>query len=152
MFAGSYVRPRGGEDTRLLCREFSETDKGLVVIVSRSHRGAQAEEFLSQYDSPTYIQMGSSLKFTKIAENEAQVYPRFAPTCEWDTAAPHVVLEEAGGAILQCGRCNAQGDLLEPWKEALAKNQPVVYNKEDDLNPFFIAYGKRTTTTTTTEI
>ena len=109
----------------------------------RRHRGPKLEEFLSRYSNPKYIQLGSALKFTKICENEAQVYPRMAPTCEWDTAAPHVVLSEAGGEILQCGRCTGEGELLEPWEEALGRNQPVCYNKESDLNPFFIAYGRR---------
>jgi 3'(2'), 5'-bisphosphate nucleotidase len=80
--------------------------------------------------------MGSSLKFTKIAENEAHIYPRLAPTCEWDTAAPHIVVTEAGGEIVHAGACLSDGTALEPLQEALEKNLPVIYNKENDLNPF----------------
>ncbi len=52
-------------------------------------------------------------------------------------------MTEAGGSVVQCGRCDREGNLLEDWREALARQQEVLYNKEDDLNPFFIAYGKR---------
>ena len=134
---------KGDVDVRLECKEFSDSDEGLTIVTSRRHTSAAAEEFLSHYTNPKFIQMGSSLKFTKIAENEAHIYPRMAPTCEWDTAAPHVVINEAGGEILQAGLCASDGTLLENWEEALKKGEPVVYNKENDLNPFFVAYGKR---------
>ncbi|QDZ25567.1 inositol monophosphatase [Chloropicon primus] len=140
---GSYVRTASGEETRLQCKAFREDAAGLGIIVSRRHMSKETEDFISRYDSPVFTQMGSSLKFTKIAENEAHIYPRMAPTCEWDTAAPHVVLSEAGGEVLQCGLCTSSGELLEDWKEVLVKQVPVVYNKENDLNPFFVAYGKR---------
>ena len=141
---GAYVRSSDDAETKLECKEFDESDKGLTIIVSRRHRSQESEDFVKRYDDPKFIQMGSSLKFTRIAENAAHVYPRMAPTCEWDTAAPHVIVTEAGGEVLQCGVCDADGVLQEPWEEALARQNPVVYNKENDLNPFFVAYGKRT--------
>lgn len=52
----------------------------------------------------------------QVAEGEAHVYPRLAPTCEWDTAAAHAIVEEAGGVVLQAGRCDGKGTLLEDWK------------------------------------
>ena len=66
-------------------------------------------------------------------------------TCEWDTAAPHLIVTEAGGSVVQCGRCDREGNLIEgeDWQRVLSLERPVLYNKEDDLNPFFIAYGKR---------
>ena len=142
---GSYVRgpEEDAQDVKLVCKEFSEQDEGLILIQSRRHKSKEAKDFVSKFKNPKFIQMGSSLKFTKIAENEAHIYPRLAPTCEWDTAAPHVVVTEAGGEIVHAGWCTADGEALEPLKDALEKNLPVLYNKENDLNPFFIAYGKR---------
>jgi hypothetical protein len=46
----------------------------------------------------------------------AHIYPRLAPTCEWDTAAAHAIVEEAGGVVLQAGLCDSKGQLLEDWK------------------------------------
>lgn len=46
----------------------------------------------------------------------AHVYPRLAPTCEWDTAAAHIIVDEAGGSVLQAGLCDSKGKLLEDWK------------------------------------
>ena len=71
------------------------------------------------------VSVGSSLKFLLIAEGEADLYPRMAPTCEWDTAAAHAVLEGAGGAV-----------------EAVDGTR-LVYGKDDILNPWFVAYGRR---------
>ena len=65
---------------------------------------------------------GSSLKLCLIAEGEADVYPRFAPTMEWDTAAGHAIIRAAGKEVYQAG-----------------KNEPLHYNKEELLNPWFIA-------------
>ena len=67
------------------------------------------------------VQAGSSLKFCRVAEGEADIYPRLALTCEWDTAAAQAVLEGAGGAVV-----NLQG-------------LPLRYGKADVLNPSFIA-------------
>ncbi len=67
------------------------------------------------------VQAGSSLKFCRVAEGEADIYPRLAPTCEWDTAAAQAVLEGAGGVVV-----DLQG-------------APLLYGKPDVLNPSFIA-------------
>jgi hypothetical protein len=52
----------------------------------------------------------------QVAEGSAHVYPRLAPTCEWDTAAAHIIVTEAGGEVLQAGLCDSKGTLLEDWK------------------------------------
>lgn len=52
----------------------------------------------------------------QVAEGAAHVYPRLAPTCEWDTAAAQAVVEEAGGSVVQAGRCDNKGVPLEDWK------------------------------------
>ncbi len=95
----------------------------LKVVVSRSHPGAEAEAFLRALGTYDTVQIGSSLKFCLVAEGSADIYPRFGPTREWDTAAGHCVLSSAGGAMT---------DL---------HGQPLRYNKPDLLNPPFIATG-----------
>jgi len=100
------------------------TAKNLKVVASRSHLNEETEEFLSSLDDPEIVSMGSSLKFLLVAENSANVYPRYAPTMEWDTGAAHAVVVAAGGKIYK-----------EPGR------QPFVYNKENLLNPHFLVIG-----------
>nr|WP_244459935.1 3'(2'),5'-bisphosphate nucleotidase CysQ [Roseomonas fluvialis] len=73
---------------------------GLVAVASRSHRDAQTEAFLGGLPVAGLRSVGSSLKFCLVAEGEADVYPRFGPTMEWDTAAGQAVLEAAGGRVV----------------------------------------------------
>jgi 3'(2'), 5'-bisphosphate nucleotidase len=72
---------------------------GLVAAVSRSHFDPQSQAFLDRLPVGGKIVCGSSVKFCRIAEGQADVYPRLAPTCEWDIAAGHAVLAAAGGAV-----------------------------------------------------
>lgn len=93
------------------------------VVASKSHLNTETQNFIAKLSGEIeLVQAGSSLKFLKIATGEADLYPRLAPTCEWDTAAAHAVLEGAGGKVLQATNL-----------------QPVVYGKKDILNPHFIA-------------
>ncbi len=73
---------------------------GLVAVASRSHRDAATEAFLAEQPIAGLRSVGSSLKFCLVAEGEADVYPRFGPTMEWDTAAGQAVLEAAGGRVV----------------------------------------------------
>ena len=73
----------------------------LVALASRSHADAQTEAFLARLPIEGRRAAGSSLKFCVLAEGEADVYPRFGPTMEWDTAAGDAVLRAAGGVVLQ---------------------------------------------------
>ncbi len=73
---------------------------GLTALVSRSHRDAQTEDFLARLNIRERADAGSSLKFCRVAEGAADVYPRFGPTMEWDTAAGDAVLRAAGGMVL----------------------------------------------------
>lgn len=95
---------------------------GLRVCVSRSHLTAATEAFLADFDAPEAVAMGSALKFCAIADGTIDVYPRHAPTMEWDTAAGQCIVEVAGGSVTDA---------------ALAT--PLTYNKPDLLNPFFVA-------------
>ena len=95
------------------------------VIGSRSH---SSKEFLNwvkkKFTNFELITIGSSLKFCILAEGKADIYPRFGPTSEWDIAAGHIILEEAGGKL------------------KTIDNKDILYNTKDDiLNPHFIAYG-----------
>ncbi|KIY99880.1 hypothetical protein MNEG_8083 [Monoraphidium neglectum] len=62
---------------------------------------------------------------------------------EWDTAAADIIVREAGGVVLYAGRCTGKGELLEDWKDAVLKERPLEYNKEDLLNPCFVVFGRR---------
>ncbi|MCW2237237.1 3'(2'),5'-bisphosphate nucleotidase CysQ [Azospirillum canadense] len=98
--------------------------EGLTVVASRSHgSGGEIEGFLSRYTVKDRVSCGSSLKFCTVAMGKADLYPRFGPTSEWDTAAGHAVLIGAGGRVEQ------------------SDGSPLVYGKADILNPNFIAYG-----------
>lgn len=95
----------------------------LRIMASKSHLNPQTQAIVDRYDSPILLQAGSSLKFCRIAEGLADLYPRLAPTCEWDTAAAQAILEGAGGGVYQL------------------TGEPLVYSKPEVLNPNFIALG-----------
>jgi 3'(2'), 5'-bisphosphate nucleotidase len=97
----------------------------IEVVGSRSHMSKETLDYISQLKTKgkdvDIVSKGSSLKFCLVAEGKADIYPRFAPTMEWDTAA--------GQAI-----CNAVG-IKVISKET---NKSLLYNKENLLNPWFI--------------
>ena len=72
---------------------------GLRVVASRSHLNEATRKFLENIEVSEYLSAGSSLKFCLLAEGKADLYPRLAPTMEWDTAAGQAVLEAAGGEV-----------------------------------------------------
>lgn len=113
-----------GKDVPVRSRTFSEKDQGLRLVASRSHRDADTEAFMSSFEQPVIRPSGSSLKIIRLATGDADIYPRFAPTMEWDTAAADIILQEAGGRMV-----HAETGL------------PLQYNKPDLLNPHFLAYG-----------
>ncbi len=99
--------------------------RAFTMVGSRSHMSTETAEYFEgvrmQHPDAEIISKGSSLKICMIAEGSADVYPRFAPTMEWDTAAGHAIVKEAGFEI------------IDP-----KTNAPLKYNKEDLLNPWFI--------------
>lgn len=129
--------------TRIQAAKFSMGDKGLTIVGSASHSSAATEEFISRFEEPKFQQLGSSLKLLMVAEGVAHLYPRLAPTCEWDTAAAHAIVTESGGVVLQAGKCDSKGAAVEDWKDVLPKEMNLVYNKEHPLNPYFVVYGQR---------
>lgn len=75
-------------------------EQGLTVVGSASHQVKDAmDAFLAEHKVHEMIAIGSSLKFCLVAEGQADIYPRFGPTCEWDIAAGHAVLSAAGGSV-----------------------------------------------------
>ena len=102
------------------------SEAGLTALVSHSHLDVETEAFLAKLKIAGRSSAGSSIKFLAIARGEADVYPRFGPTMEWDTAAGQAVLEAAGGSV------------------ADADGQPLRYGKVEQglRNPSFIAWGR----------
>lgn len=90
------------------------------VVGSRSHGANTFEAFCASLPEHERVAMGSSIKLCLVAEGEADLYPRLAPTCEWDTAAAQAVVTAAGGGVLNAHtleplRCNQQDSLLNPF-------------------------------------
>ena len=96
-----------------------------VIVGSRSHMSKETEAFfktkMNEKDNVDILSVGSSLKICMVAEGRADVYPRYAPTMEWDTAAGHAIVKFAGFTFLEY---NSENELI--------------YNKESLLNPWFI--------------
>lgn len=102
---------------------------GLTVVGSRSHITPEFTEFTKKLETGRgevhFVSAGSSLKFCLVAEGTADIYPRLGPTMEWDTAAGQVIMEEAGGRVVEA-----------------KSGRPLKYNKPDLKNPNFIAIGR----------
>lgn len=103
----------------------SHPHSGCIVVASRSHMNAETEDFIvrlkEKFHPVELTSIGSSLKICLVAEGQADIYPRFAPTMEWDTAAGHAIAKAAGKDLYR-----------EDGKT------PLTYNKENLLNPWFI--------------
>lgn len=90
----------------------------VIVAGSRSHRGKSLNQFLMNLKNYELLAVGSALKSCLVAEGKADIYPRLGPTSEWDTAAAHCIVEEAGGFVtdtnMQCLPYNSKESLLNP--------------------------------------
>lgn len=118
---GAFRRDGEGE---CLLHARRPADPPLRVAASRSHLDPRTAALMARMGATETVALGSSLKFCRIAEGGMDVYPRFGPTSEWDTAAGQAILEAAGGA------------LLDP------QGRPFRYNQRDTLlNGEFIALG-----------
>lgn len=110
-----------GRDLNEVKLNITNSDSVHTIVASRSHLSTETQEYISAYPKANLISMGSSLKFMLVAEGKAQVYPRFAPTMEWDTAAAQAIIEAAGGNVLN-----------------YPEMTPMKYNRENMLNGWFI--------------
>ena len=118
---GAFART-GDADQRLQTRR--PATPPLNVAASRSHRDARTQAMLDRLQGANEIALPSSLKFCRIADGRIDLYPRFGPTSEWDTAAGQVIVEQAGGIV------------HDP------RGRPFRYNQRDTLlNGDFIAAG-----------
>lgn len=103
----------------------SSNSETIKVVGSRSHMSMETEDFInslkSEYKNIEIVSKGSSLKFCMVAEGLADVYPRFAPTMEWDTAAGQAICEAVGLQVIS--------------KET---DKPLLYNRENLLNSWFL--------------
>jgi 3'(2'), 5'-bisphosphate nucleotidase len=119
-----YARRRGGawkrerENVPKEIRTRKAPSDRIYIAGSRSHSDRRMEEYLTRVGPHEVIGMGSSLKACLVAEGKADLYPRFGPTSEWDTAAAQCVVEEAGGAITDTAmkplRYNTKAQLINP--------------------------------------
>jgi len=120
---GAYKRSATQQPKLINVREWQGGK--VVVACGHSRCGAQLQGLLKQFGEYEVISLGSALKSCWVAEGKADIYARFGPTSEWDTAAAQCIVEEAGGSITDT--------LLEP----------LCYNRRDDLlNPHFIVSGQ----------
>jgi len=120
--AGSFAQYGGeGKAVQITCRRPPED--GLTAIASKNHLTPETGAYLARLPVKDTVNAGSSLKFCCVAEGKADVYPRFGPTMEWDTAAGHAILLYAGGEVVT------------------EDGQPLRYGKPELRNPNFIARG-----------
>lgn len=115
-----------GPATPIAVREMNAT---IRAVGSRSHGSEATAAWLARFPEVSFVSAGSSLKFCLVAEGEADIYPRFGRTMEWDTAAGDAVLRSAGGAVVTC-----DGKPLSYGKRHQATDT-------DYANSYFIAYG-----------
>jgi 3'(2'), 5'-bisphosphate nucleotidase len=106
-----------------------KVNEPLVVASSRSHHSGQVLQYVNELRSKSpeihFLKMGSALKFFSLADGSADTYPRFAPTMEWDIAAGQAILEALGGKVVHA-----------------ETGEPLIYNKDNLKNPYFIASTK----------
>jgi 3'(2'), 5'-bisphosphate nucleotidase len=110
------------DSTRIITNHKKSSDH-FKVFKSRSHSNEEFENWVKDFvDDYELIEKGSSIKFCKLAEGKADLYPRFGSTSEWDIAAGHIILTEAGGEL-----------------ESVDRKKILYNNKESVINPHFIA-------------
>ena len=119
---GSFVINNGETKKITVNNKFNDEIK---VVASRSHSSPLLKKFLESFNNYKLVSMGSSIKICLVAEGEADIYPRLAPTMEWDTAAAHAVLKFAGGNLVD-----------------ISTQLEMLYNRENLKNSHFIANSK----------
>jgi 3'(2'), 5'-bisphosphate nucleotidase len=114
-----------GSATAIHTRRFPQPGKPWIAAVSRSHGDARTEAFIDARPGATRAELGSAVKFGRVAEGAVDIYPRLAPTSEWDIAAGHAIVSAAGGKV-----ADAKGNAIKFGRDA-----------KDFIVPEFIAWG-----------
>ncbi len=116
------LETKNHEPESLNLKQKTSNQKLTRVVASRSHMNDETKDFIAKLGNTEVVSAGSSLKFMLLAEGKADIYPRFGPTMEWDTAAAHGILKELGIKVMTTD----------------GKSE-LTYNKPSLLNPYFIA-------------
>jgi len=112
------------ENDKLIKLPLKKDNNKFIIVASRSHLNEETKKFIDSIKTDKekeFISIGSSLKLCLVAEGKADIYPRLAPTMEWDTAAADAIVRKAGKKVYQ-----------------FENNLSLKYNKENLLNPYFI--------------
>ena len=121
---GAYKHESNGDKIEIFVKRTNAN--AITIAGSRSHGNQRLQDFIDSLTDPEVLSVGSSLKFCLVAEGTADIYPRFGPTSEWDTAAAQAIVEEAGGMIVD------------------TNYKRLVYNtKESLLNPAFLVIADK---------
>jgi 3'(2'), 5'-bisphosphate nucleotidase len=120
-----HLVPGAAPDEAVAIHTRPKPPEGLVAVVSHSHFDERSAAFVEALSVTERIACGSSIKFCRIAEGAADIYPRLAPTHEWDIAAGHAILEAAGGAV------------------TTPEGMPLIYGHSNEgfIVPCFVAWG-----------
>ena len=121
---GSFEWNGKSEGIKLQVSTFDFQSEGIRVLASRQGMDHHSKKYIESLKSPIISSRGSALKFIALAKGEADYYPRMIHIMEWDTAAGQIIIEEAGGKLVDAHT-----------------NLPLVYNKTSLTNPYFIAMG-----------
>ena len=119
---GEGAYKKSGDSAEVKINILVELNSPVLVAGSRSHPSERMNAFMGQFKESEVRPMGSSLKVCLVADGSVHLYPRLGPTMEWDTGAAHAILKASGGEAIIHGT-----------------NEPLRYNKENLLNPEFIA-------------
>ncbi len=122
---GAFCEDKFANKKKITAAYFDEEQKSLNILCSRSHLNQETEDYINRFKDPTIIKKGGSMKFMDIARGSAHIYPRFGPTMEWDTCAPQIIVEEAGGSLID-----------------QTTNQRMEYGKAKFLNNYFVVYAQ----------
>ncbi len=122
--SGAFQVNHNTKEKQIFCANH-QTDEVLNIILSGNNPSEKMISILNQLGEHDISSSSSSIKFCKVANGLFHMYPRIKPTCEWDTAASHIILREAGGEIIQ-----------------VSDKKPIIYNAKDNItNESFVAYS-----------
>lgn len=126
-----------------LSSDLCPPSSAIRVVASRSHMTPATGAFIATMEKQGRVELvsrGSSLKLCMVADGSADVYPRIAPTMEWDTAAAQAVVEAAGGRVLEY---DPAIPAIQYLRGGFAGLKDLRYNKKNLMNPFFVTTGSQ---------